>query len=84
VDAEAGTLTVNVRSKDDPSPKEEEFQLTDATKVTIYGADADAKRELTGKEGLKDLKEGTRVALVSANGKLSQLIVNPPRKKAGG
>jgi hypothetical protein len=82
-DASSGTLTIQVRSKQDKAAKEQEVKITDSTKVTIFGNSADDKREATGKDGLKNVKDGTRIAVIQTEGKAAEVIVNPmSRKKA--
>jgi Cu/Ag efflux protein CusF len=80
VDADAGSIVVAVRSKEDKSGKDQEFKITDATRVTVFGSSPEDKRELTGKGSLKDLKEGTRVLIVHDEGKASMLVINPMKK----
>jgi len=79
VDAAAGTLTVSVKVKKEATDKD--FTIGDATKVVVF--DGNKKKELTGKDGLKDelVKEGVAVAVVSdADGKVTELRVgNPPK-----
>src|SRR5215472_16858765 len=74
VDAAAGALTVTVKSKKET--KDVNFTIDDSVKVVIYtGAD---KKELTGKDGLKNdaVKQGVKVSVVSdAAGKVTELDV---------
>jgi Cu/Ag efflux protein CusF len=77
-DAATGTLTVAVKSRGDAEPKEMEFKVTDATKVTVFAVGSNDKTELTGKDGLKGVKEGTPVRVVHADGRATEVTVNPP------
>jgi hypothetical protein len=85
-DAATGTLTVAVRSRGEAEPKDVDFQVTAATKVTVYGASESDKKELSGPDGFRGVKEGAHVQVVSADGKATEVTVNPPRppKKGGG
>ncbi len=82
-DAAAGTLTVATKSKKDSEGTDEEFRVSDATRFIVFGNSADDKKEMSGKEGLKELKDGVRIAVMHSNGKVTEVIVNPMgRKKA--
>jgi hypothetical protein len=67
-DPAAGTLTVNVRSRQEPAGAEKTFQVEDDTTITSFTGEA--KTELKGKDGLRDpqFKAGARVAVTSEDG----------------
>jgi hypothetical protein len=83
-DAATGTLTVSIKGRQDAEAKDQEFKVSDATKVTVYGDKGGDKKEMTGKDGFKSLKEGTRVVVVHAEGKVTEVVVNPPMRTGGG
>ena len=57
VDASAGTLTVTTKKK--KVQEDQQFTVGDSAKVVVAnGAD---KKELSGKDGLKSVKEGDKV-----------------------
>lgn len=79
VDAATGSITVAVKNKNETTDKE--FKINDATKVVINGAD---KKELTGKDGLKnpDVKEGAAVSVAAdATGKVTMVTIGTAKKK---
>jgi hypothetical protein len=63
VDANAGTLTIRIRLK--KVDAEKEFRITNDSKIMV--GTGDAKKELTGQEGLRNdqLKEGTVVTVTT-------------------
>jgi hypothetical protein len=66
VDPAAGTLTVNARSRQNPDGEEKTFQVEDDTTITSFTGEA--KKELKGKDGLRDpqFKAGSRVAVTTS------------------
>ena len=83
VDAEAGSLTVTVKKKKQET--DSAFKVDDATKVVIY-AEGQKKKELTGKDALKDpeVKEGAAIVVVSTpdGSKVTEVRVGTHSKKA--
>lgn len=78
VDAEKGVLTVSVKVKKETMDKD--FTITDKTKFTI--ADGDNKKEMTGKDGLKEIKEGAHVAVTAdKDGNATEVKVGGGKKK---
>jgi hypothetical protein len=82
VDTETGTLTLTVKAK--KQQKDMEFKIGADTKVVIFAADD--KKELTGKDRLKDeqFKEGAAAAVVTdADGKIMEVWLGtfPMKKK---
>src|SRR2546422_674900 len=79
VDVEAGTLVVAVKVKKELTDKE--VKIADDTKVTIVVGKE--KKELTGKDGLKNelVKEGIAVAIVSKDGKVIEIRIGDAPKK---
>src|SRR5262245_18452833 len=63
VDPAVGTLTVNARSRQNPAGEEKTFQVEDDTTITSFVGEA--KKELKGKDGLRDppFKAGSLVAV---------------------
>lgn len=66
VDPVAGTLTVNVRSRQDPNGAEKTFRVEEDT--TIASFVGEAKKELKGRDGLRDpqFKPGACVAVITS------------------
>jgi hypothetical protein len=62
-DPAAGTLTVSVRGRQGADGGEKTFQVEDDTTITSFTGEA--KKELKGKDGLRDpqFKAGARVAV---------------------
>lgn len=85
VDREKGVFTVTklVIDVDEEEKKmpDTDFTVGAATKFVIYVGEK--KNEITGKDGLKnpEVKEGAKVTVISTDGKLTQVRVNPPKKK---
>lgn len=82
VDADKGTITVTVMSKKDKDGKDMEFKVDNDTKITVL--DGDEKKELMGKDGLKNdkFKEGAMVMVTADDaGKVSALRIGAPKKK---
>jgi hypothetical protein len=81
VDAAAGTFTVTVKKKKET--KDLDFTIDDSVKVVIFvGQD---KKELTGKEGLKNeaVKVGVNVQVVrNADDKVTEVQVGAPPHNA--
>jgi len=77
-DFATGTLVVSVKNRQNPDGKDQEFKVTDATKVTVFAVGSGDKKELTGKAGLQGVKEGTPIRVVYADGKATEITVNPP------
>jgi hypothetical protein len=63
VDPAAGTLTVKVRSRQNPDAVEKTFQVEDDTTITSFTGEN--KTELKGKAGLSDpqFKQGSQVSI---------------------
>jgi hypothetical protein len=78
-DSATGTLMVAIKSKKETTEKE--FKLGDGVKFNVFAGEPKPK-QLTGKEGYADLKEGAPVVVSSdADGKvLSVRVGNPPPK----
>jgi hypothetical protein len=66
VDPAAGTLTVKVRSRQNPDEVEKTFQVEDDTAITSFVGEN--KKELKGKAGLSDpqFKRGSRVSVTTS------------------
>jgi hypothetical protein len=77
IDAEKGVITVTVKVKKESMDKE--FTITDKTKFTIM--EGDDKKEMTGKDGIKGLKEGAAVALTADGDKVTEIKVGGKKKK---
>jgi hypothetical protein len=60
--------------------EDKDFPVTDDLRVVVYVGDE--KKEFTGKEGLKEIKEGSQVSVrVDAAGKVIAVVVGtPPRR----
>jgi hypothetical protein len=87
VDPAAGTLTVSVRSRQDPDGADKTFQVEDDTTITSFTGEA--KTELKGKDGLRDpqFKPGARVSIRTSEdgGKVVGIQVGDlPRGGRGG
>jgi hypothetical protein len=63
VDPAAGTLTVKVRSRQNPDEVEKTFQVEEDTSITSFSGEA--KKEMKGRAGLSDpqFKRGSRVSV---------------------
>jgi hypothetical protein len=82
-DPTAGTLTVSVRGRQGPAEAEKTFQVEDDTTITSFTGEA--KKELKGKDGLRDpqFKLGARVAVTTSEdgGKVVRIQVGDlPRR----
>ncbi len=66
VDRAAGTLTVKVRSRQNPDEVEKTFQVEDDTAITSFLGEA--KKEMKGRAGLSDpqFKQGSRVSVTTS------------------
>jgi hypothetical protein len=85
LDTETGTLTLTVKKKE--KEKDREFTIGADTKVVVYAGDD--KKELTGKDRLKNeqFKEGAAAAVVTdADGKITEVWLGtfPAKKKKQG
>lgn len=77
-EAATGSLTLTVKSKTETSDKE--FKIGKDVKVTVFSGDD--KKELSGADGLKELKEGVAVTVISdADGKVTGVQIGGPKKK---
>ncbi|HEY7155192.1 MAG TPA: hypothetical protein VH575_14615 [Gemmataceae bacterium] len=85
VDPAVGTLTVNVRSRQDPNGAEKTFQVEDDTTITSFVGEA--KTELKGRDGLRDpqFKPGARVAVTTSEdgGKVVSVQVGDMPRRGG-
>jgi hypothetical protein len=79
IDAAAGKLTVTVKVK--KATEDKDFTVGDAVKVVTFSGDT--KSELTGKDGLKNVKVGDKIRVHSDEGGkvVSIQVGNPPKKK---
>jgi hypothetical protein len=80
VDTAAGSITAAVKVKKKETA-DKEFKVADSTKVILF--EGKEKKELTGKEGLKNelVKEGAQVAIVTdPDGKVIEVRVGKPAK----
>jgi hypothetical protein len=66
VDPIAGTLTILVRSRQNPDAVEKTFQVADDTTITSFLGEA--KKEMKGRAGLSDpqFKRGSRVSVTTS------------------
>jgi hypothetical protein len=80
VDADAGTLTLAIKDKKGGTTSKD-FTVTGTTKVVVV--DGKDRKELAGKEGLKDdlFKEGVEVAVMTEGGKVLRVRVGALAKK---
>ena len=82
VDAAAGSVTVTVKKKKQET--DSAFKVEDATKVVIFTEGQ--KKELTGKDALKDpeVKEGAAIVVVSTpdGSKVTEVRIGKHSKKA--
>jgi hypothetical protein len=74
-DAASGTLTGAVCSRGNTQPMDRDFRVTDASQVTVYGARPPDTKELSRPDGLRRIKEGARVRVLSAT-------ANPRRSRS--
>jgi hypothetical protein len=82
VDAASGTITVAVKAKGEKEAKDTTFTITDDVKVMIL--DGEQKKEMVGKEGLKDakFKEGEMVTIKTDEaGKVLGVQIGAGKKK---
>jgi sulfur carrier protein ThiS len=79
VDASTGKLTVAVKVK--KSTEEKEFSVGDAVKIVTF-VDG-GKQEASGKDGLKNIKSGEKIRVLTDDGGkvVSLQIGQPPKKK---
>jgi hypothetical protein len=80
-DPATGTLTISVRNKQDKSNRDEEFKVTEKTTVTTFGSSQEDKTDSIGGDALREVKPGTRVAVMHGEGRASAVIVNPMGNK---
>jgi len=78
IDAEKGILAVSVKVKKETMDKE--FNINDKTKFII--AEGDNKKEMTGKDALKEIKEGAHVSVkADKDGNATEVTVGAGKKK---
>ena len=61
-----GKLTVALKAKKGEPAAKKEYKIADDTKVTVFVGEE--KKELTAKDGFKDAKAGSRVAITLGKG----------------
>ncbi len=72
-------LTLAIKGK---KGTEKEIKVPEDVKVTVFAGDE--KKELSGKDGLKEIKEGTAITVLQdADGKVIGVRVGAPAKKPG-
>jgi hypothetical protein len=75
-----GTLTLKVKGKDSEATQSKEFKIADDLKVVVWNGED--PKEIVAKDGLKDLKAGTAIAVVvGEDGKVLLVRVGTPPKK---
>ncbi len=78
IDRATGAVTVAVKVAR-KKIEDKDFTLGEGVKIVVFADNA--KKELTGKDGLQEIKEGGQVTLISdAEGKLTEVRVGSPRK----